>query len=125
MGSLAVSAEEAAVVGRGGARRFEEGVEEVLQGFGRGNSLFVEASDADGAAHVEQLVAVVSVDLSHDLFVPVGLEGRLLHLPRHLLLQRLLHREARPAQLLLLLRPRPLQPLQLLVQLEVQESELL
>lgn len=92
-----VPAEEAAVVGCGGAGSFEEGVEEVLQCFGGRNSLLVEATNADGVAHVQQLVSVVSVDLLHDLLVPVRLQWWLLHLPRYLLLQRLLHCKHSPS----------------------------
>ena len=81
MRSLAVPAEEAAVAGRGGAGPFEEGVEEVFERLGGGNGLLVEATDAHGTAHVEQLVAVVPVYLLNDLLVPVRLQRRLLHLP--------------------------------------------
>lgn len=92
-----VPAEEAAVVGCGGAGSFEEGVEEILQRFGGRNGLLVEATNADGVAHVQQLVAVVPVDLLHDFLVPVRLQWRFLHLPRNLFLQRLLHCKHSPS----------------------------
>ncbi len=64
----------------------KEVVVQVSKTFNWGHHLTVESPYSYSITNVKQLVSMVSIDLLYQFFIPICLQGRLLNLPRNLLL---------------------------------------